>query len=226
MNFDLKWEMFPSSEELISVTGFYKNIQDPINLAQIRGSSGNFVFDNTGEEANVVGFEFETRLNLVDTEQTGLNLNLNATKMWFNQDLLPDFQYAGKTTSDLQGASDFIVNGALSYSNNKENEFVATLTGNYSSDKIFALGAPEDFANSFELYNDEIIEKGFVTLDLVLTKKFNEHFSMNLRGQNLLNPSIDQTQKVRDIPTEIETNEVVMSYKKGVDFRIGFNYTF
>ena len=226
LNFDLKWEMFPSSKELISLTGFYKNIKDPINLAQTRGSSGNFVFDNTGEEANVVGLEFETRWDILDNENAGLNFNFNATKMWFNQDLLPEFQYANKTESDLQGASDFIVNGALSFTNNAENEFVATVSGNYSSDKIFALGAPEDFDNSDVLYNDEIIEKGFFTLDLVLTKQINERFSMNLRGRNLLNPSIEQTQKVRDIPTQIETNETVSSYKNGVDISLGMKYTF
>ncbi len=226
LNFDLKWEMFPTSKELVSLTGFYKNIKDPINLAQTRGSSGNFLFENTGEEANVVGLEFETRLELLDKEHANLNFNFNATKMWFNQDLLAEFQYANRTESDLQGASDFILNAALSFSNNAENEFIATLTGNYSSDKIFALGAPEDFENSDVLYNDEIIEKGFFTMDLVLTKDINDRFSMNLRGRNLLNPAIEQTQKVRDIPTQVETNELVSSYKNGVDISLGMKYTF
>lgn len=170
--------------------------------------------------------EFEARFELLENDKNNLSLNFNVTKMWFDQDLFEEFQYNNKTSSGLQGASDFIVNAALNYSNKKENEFGATLSGNYTSDNIFALGAPEDFDNSDIFYNDEIIEKGFFVLDLILRKKFNDHLSMNLRGLNLLNPLIQQTQKVKDIPTQIETNETVVSYKRGVDIRIGLNYSF
>jgi len=225
-NVDLKWELYPSPKELVSVTSFYKRIENPINLSQTRGSSGNFSYDNTGEKANVLGLEFETRIDLINSENNNLNINFNATKMWFKQDLLEEFQYNNKTESDLQGASDLIINTALSYSNNKENEFSATLAGNYSSDKIYALGAPEDFTNSAILYNDEILEKEFVTLDLVLSKKLSENLSMKLTGKNMLNPSIEQSQKVKPLSTEIETTEIISSYKKGMDLSLGFKYTF
>ena len=222
-NFDIKWEMFPSNKELLSVTGFYKMINDPINLAQTRGSSGNFIYENTGEKANVYGVEVETRLGLIKaetTERPGLDLILNATKMWFNQDLLKEFQYNSKTKTDLQGASGFIVNGALSYSSNKENEFAASVTGNYSSDKIFALGAPEDFENSATLFNNEIIEKGFVTVDLVISKKLSKRVELKFSGKNLLNPKIEQTQEIKPLSGESST-EVVSSFKKGINLALG-----
>lgn len=217
-NFDLKWEFFPGSKELVSLTGFYKLINDPINLAQTRGSSGNFIFENTGEQANVYGVEFETRLNILKTENTEmpeLSLIFNATKMWFNQDLLEEFQYNNKTETDLQGASGLILNGALTFSNNKEKEFMATLTGNYSSDKILALGAPEDFENSATLFNNEIIEKGFATVDLVISQKINDKISLKFSGKNLLNPKIEQTQDIKPLSGEPST-EIVSSYKKGI----------
>ncbi|MFT5213794.1 MAG: hypothetical protein ACI9WV_001518, partial [Patiriisocius sp.] len=99
-------------------------------------------------------------------------------------------------------------------------------TGNYSSDKIFALGAPEDFANSAALYNDEIIEKGFVALDLVVSKALTENLLIKLVGRNLLNPEIKQTQKVRSLITNIETTETVLSYKKGSQLTVSIKYTF
>lgn len=146
--------------------------------------------------------------------------------MWLKQDLLKDFQYKDITESSLQGASDFIINSSLSYSDKKEKEFIATLTGNYSSDKIFALGSPEDFANSASLYNDEILEKGFVALDLVVSKKLTDNLVVKFVGRNLLNPEIKQTQKVRDLITEIETNQTVLSYKKGSQLTLSVKYTF
>lgn len=228
VNIDVKWEFFPTRKELISVTGFYKNIKNPINLALTRGSSGNFVYSNTGNSANAYGLEVEGRLNVINNEddQNILNVSANLTQMWFNQDLLTNFQYKNKTTSGLQGASDFIANAALSYSNQKEKEFSSSLSFNYSSDKIFALGAPEDAANSATLYNDEIIEKGFVTLDLVLSKKLSDNLSLKLVGRNLTNPSIRQTQLVRNLNTGIETNETVLSYKKGIQLNFSIKYAF
>ncbi|WP_369449911.1 TonB-dependent receptor domain-containing protein [Algibacter lectus] len=136
-NVDFKYEFFPSKGQLISATAFYKDIKNPINLAQTRGSSGIFEYANTGDNANIFGFEFETRIELLknEDEESLLDFNTNITKMWFNQDLLEDFQYKGITESDLQGASDLILNSSLSYNSKTEKEFNATLTGNYSSDK-------------------------------------------------------------------------------------------
>ncbi|WP_299063050.1 TonB-dependent receptor [uncultured Polaribacter sp.] len=227
-NLDLKYEMFPQSGQLFSATAFYKQIINPINLAQARGSSGNFVYSNTGDEAEVYGLELEAKTDLIknDDDEGVLNITGNVTKMWLKQDLLKDFQYKDITESSLQGASDFIINSSLSYSDKKEKEFIATLTGNYSSDKIFALGSPEDFANSASLYNDEILEKGFVALDLVVSKKLTDNLVVKFVGRNLLNPEIKQTQKVRDLISEIETNQTVLSYKKGSQLTLSVKYTF
>jgi outer membrane receptor protein involved in Fe transport len=227
-NFDLKYELFPKRGQLFSLAGFYKQINNPINLSQTRGSSGYFIYSNTGEKANVYGVEFEAKTALLKNseDESILNITGNVTKMWLEQDLLADFQYKDITTSSLQGASDFIANASLGYTNQKEKELMATVTGNYSSDKIFALGSPEDFANSAALYNDEIIEKGFVALDLVVSKRLSENILLKLVGRNLLNPEIRQTQKVRSLITNIETNETVSSYKKGSQLTCSIKYTF
>ncbi|WP_038532975.1 TonB-dependent receptor [Formosa agariphila] len=227
-NLDLKWEFFPRNSELISATAFYKQIKNPINLAQTRGSSGIFQYSNTGEAADVLGLELEARLDLItnEDEETLLNINANVTKMWFTQDLLEDYQYNSITETDLQGASDLIINGSISYNSQTEKEFIATLTGNYSSDKIFALGSPEDFSNSAVLYNDAIIEKGFVTLDLVVSKQITDNLLIKFAGTNLLNPEIKQTQEIRNINSGIESNETVLSYKKGSVLSLGLKYTF
>tara|TARA_B110000240_G_C13249834_1_gene346951 strand:+ start:12 stop:674 length:663 start_codon:yes stop_codon:yes gene_type:complete len=220
--------MFPQRGQLFSATAFYKQINNPINLALTRGSSGYFSYFNTGEKATIYGFELEARTNLLknDDDEGILNMTANVTKMWLNQDLLEDFQYKNITSSSLQGAAGFIANGSLSYGDKKEKEFVATLTGNYSSDKIFALGSPEDLVNSDKFYNDEIIEKGFVTLDLVVSKELSKNLLVKLVGRNLLNPDIKQTQLVRSLINGVETNQTVLSYKKGSQLTVSFKYTF
>lgn len=224
-NFDLKWEMYPRASELLSITGFYKKINDPINRAMTRGSSGNFFFANTGKQAKVYGLELDTRFDIIHAESTGspeLNVSVNATKMWFNQDLLENYQYNNKSETELQGAADLILNGALSFSNNKENAFNVTVSGNYSSDKIYALGAPEDKVNSATLFNNEIIEKGFVSVDLIVSKKISHRIALKLSGKNLLNPDINQTQFIEpQIGSEPDFDEIVRSYKKGIAVKLG-----
>ena len=227
-NVDLKWEFFPKAGELFSATTFYKQIKNPINLALTRGSSGIFEFANTGEQADVLGIEVETRLNLIenDEDESILNFNVNLTKMWFNQDLFREFQYKDVTESGLQGASDLILNGSLGYNNQSDKPFITTLTGNYSSDKIFALGAPEDFASSDILYNDEIIEKGFFTLDLVMSKQLTDRLLIKFIGRNLVNPKIEQTQKIQSLVDGTETDETVLSYRKGSLLSLSLKYAF
>ncbi|MGS2761679.1 TonB-dependent receptor [Sinomicrobium sp. M5D2P9] len=239
-NYDIKWEFFPTTGQLVSLTGFYKNIQDPINKVQDRGAAGVFSFFNSGEEAKVYGLELETRVDLIksEIEDAGfdLNLNLNATRMWHKQDLkeiynengdfVRTFRYKGLTETELQGASDWIFNGSLNFTTKSENPFDATITANYASDKIFALGAPEIQTQSETQYNDAIMEEGFVILDAVLSKKLNDHWGLRLMGKNLLNPEIKRTQKVKPANTGIERKETVRSYSNGSVISLGVNYTF
>lgn len=245
LNFDLKWEFFPSNDQLISVAAFYKNISDPINRAQDRGSAGVFSYFNTGNKAEVFGIEAETKLNLINAEINGetnvpstsaLNLVFNVSRMWHSQDLkevfdeegnfIRTFRYKGLTEEGLEGASDWILNASLNFTSPGENPFNASLTANYASDKIFAIGAPEIQSESETFYNDAIVEKGFVVLDAVISKEFNEHWRLRFIGRNLLNPSIERTQLVKPSTTGIETEELVRSYTRGAQINLGLSYTF
>ncbi|MEX6626563.1 TonB-dependent receptor [Tenacibaculum salmonis] len=227
-NIDLKWEFFPSREELVSATVFYKQINNPINLAVTRGSSGNFIYENTGDKADVLGLEIEGKVSIIKNEDDKnlLSATANTTFMYLNQDLREEFRYKDVKETKLQGASNFIFNGSVSYNSQTEKPLIATLTGNYSSDKVLALGAPRSQAQRATLYNDQIIQKGFFTLDAILSKKVTNYLSVKLIGKNLLNPEIKQTQLVRDINTQIETNETVQLYTKGLQLSLGLNLSF
>jgi len=236
LNGDLKIEFYPKDGQLISLTGFAKRIEDPINKTLTRGSSGVFSYFNTSDEAKIQGLEFEARLDLFDLpDQAKLSTNFNLTRMWHKQDLKPEdlennqfeeFRYGNKTEIGLQGASDWIVNSSFTFSNNKENEFLGTLTANYSSDKILALGRANEARNFRTAFNNEIIEKGFLTLDLVLSKKFNEHLTVKLINKNLIDPEIRQTQLIEPPTTSTSSEETVLSFRKGRSISLGLSYKF
>ncbi|MFT4832856.1 MAG: outer membrane receptor protein involved in Fe transport, partial [Psychroserpens sp.] len=245
LNYDLKWEYFPSAGQLVSVSAFYKNIADPINRVRDRGSAGVFSYFNSADKAEVFGLEMETKLDLVTPKISedgagksgnGLNMVFNATRMFHSQDLkeifddngnlVRSFQYNNLTKTDLQGASDWIFNSSLNFTTASENPFAASLTANYASDKIYALGVPTDQANRDVFYDAAIIEKGFVTLDAVMSKDFGKNWSIRLVGKNLLNPSIEQTQSVRNSGTGIAQDQTVLSYTTGIGLNLGVNYKF
>ena len=245
INLDLKWEYFPSAGQLVSVAAFYKEISDPINRVRERGSAGIFSYFNSGEKAEIFGLEAETKLDLVtpsyndeNGSESGYNLNmvLNVTRMWHQQDLkeiyndegnlLRSFQYKGITETDLQGASDWIFNTSLNYDTAGDNPFAISLNANYASDKIYSLGVPTDQTNRDIFYDDAIVENGFVVLNAQISKEFGEHIKVSLLGKNLLNPEIKQTQLVRNPVTEIQQEQTVSSYSTGAGISLGLNYKF
>lgn len=238
-NLDLKYEFFPSNGQLVSLTGFYKKIEDPINKVQDRGAAGVFSYFNAGEEANIYGIELETRVDIIDSENENaidFGVGFNASRMWHKQDLkdvyedgtfIRTFQYNNKTEVGLQGASDWIFNGSLNFSTeNSDRAFRGSIVANYQSDKIYALGAPEVQTQTDVFYNDEIVEKGFVTLDAIISKNFGENWSVQFRGQNLLNPEIERYQAVRPSTTGIEADQTVRSYSRGAVLSLGVGYSF
>lgn len=250
-NYDLKFEFFPNKGQIVSLTGFYKHIKDPINKVMARGAIEALSYFNTSKRAEIKGLEAEMKLELLkqqdededefsEIQKPSLGLNLNITRMWHKQDLksleedgIRSFRYSTLTETGLQGASNWISNVSLSYSNNKENPFRATLTANYASDKIFSLGNAVSEELADVTYDNEIIEAGFAVVDLILSKKLNDKLSINISGKNLLNPTIKQTQLIPIVdnsdvksPIKGERKENVFSYKRGTNISLGLSYKF
>ena len=238
-NFDVKYEFFPTSDQLLSLAGFYKLIEDPINKVQDRGAAGIFSYFNAGNQADIFGLELETRVNLLKndpSEGPNLRLGFNATRMWHKQDLknvfdengnfVKTFRFNNKTEEGLQGASDWIFNANLNFTTNTDNPFEATFVVNYASDSILALGAPEDQSQADTRYNESIVEEGYVTLDAVFSKRFAERWRLQLRAQNLLNPEILRSQLINPGTTDnnVETRKVVRSYTLGSTFSLGLSF--
>ena len=216
---------------------FYKDIKDPINRTVQRGGESIWTFENTGEKAEVLGLELESKLNLLkpyydepNDVYSGIDLSLvlNATVMHHEQDLkfVPTedglsatdfFKFGTNNSTGLEGASDFILNTNLNLKTSSENPFTASLNANYASDKIYVLGSPEGFDIYDYSYNDNIVEKGFVVLNGRISKEFAEKWQVSLNGQNLLNPEIKRTQGV------LENRNEIRAFSDDINERLGPN---
>ena len=225
-NLDLKWEMFPKSDELFSVTAFGKYILDPINEVVIASASNDISWVNIGDSGYAYGVELEARKNIfeIDSEFTNkLSFGFNASLMKTNQDI--DSEKVRKetnstlnisltdTSSGFTGASDLILNADLSYTKNWKNDagITATIAYNHYSDKLYAIGA---------LGKGNLVDKSMGSLDLVFKSKLNKNLGLDFGARNLLNPEFKRVQE------NASEDVLVFNYKKGVTFGLGVNYQF
>ena len=217
-NVDLKYEWFIKPSELLSVAAFAKAINDPVNLVVANDATGTQRFFRTGDQAQVIGFEFEIRKALITDvdEQSVLSTGLNATYTYTKQDLKGSngvFSTTFDRDSDqLQGASPLLLNADLSYRPTFGTyKPVANLVFSYFSDRIDALG-------SGQLGN--IIEKGVPTLDFVWKNNITEKIELNTSFKNLLNPNIERVR-------EVEGGDIALSrFRRGLNIGFQFKYKF
>lgn len=225
-NLDLKWEMFPKSEELISFTLFGKYILDPINEVNLASSTNDISWVNIGDTGYVYGAEIEIRKNIINIEGENTNklsVGLNASYMKTDQELDGE-KVRNETngrlnlnltdeTSGFTGASDLLLNTDVSWSKDWSNDMgiMATVAYSYYSDRLYALGIEE---------KGNLVDRGMGTLDFILKTKLSKNLGVDLTARNILNPEFKRVQ-------ENSSGYVnSLTYKKGVFFGIGVNYSF
>ncbi|MEQ6125093.1 TonB-dependent receptor [Pseudotenacibaculum sp. MALMAid0570] len=219
-NFDAKYEYYFSSSELITVTGFYKYIQNPISRSEIPSGGNTLTYLNVGNDASVFGIELEARKNLLKSDEeaeleysfdAGLNTSFLSSKVNLDQASVAQFT---NSSSNLEGATPFLINADISFNKQyKNSELTSSLVFNYFSERVYSIGT-----RGFE----NILEKGIPTLDIVSSLKLGEKYNLKFKAQNLLNPAF---QLSRD-GANGGSNVVLGNYKKGVNLSLGVTYDF
>ncbi len=217
-NGELKFEMFPSKSELISVGVFGKTIQNSINRFEENSAAENaYTYINAGD-ATVFGAELEGKFDLfsnesADGEKTnnltlGGNLTVMSTKVTYDEASNPTINFTGND-SQLEGAAPLTFNADISYGLNKgEKETIGTLVFNYQSDKVYSISSN---------FKENVIEKGVPLLDFVFSHKFNKTLGVKFNAKNLLNASFERYRDIDSKPTMI-------SYKKGISISAGISF--
>lgn len=167
-NYDVRWEWFPGAGQLVSVSGFYKNFTNPIELFQ--SQNANQIEYKNVPSAFVQGIELEYRLNLGNFYKNDSNLMgkiLNNLTLFTNLALMnsevDNTQLQGATYKrPMQGQSPYLVNAGLSYIDNTH-FFSMSIMFNRNGQRIYIVGN-----NLFQ----EIWELPRNIMDLQITKGF------------------------------------------------------
>ena len=222
-NLDLKWEMFPKSDELISVTAFGKYILNPMNEVTVSSSSNDISYINTGDYGYVAGAEAEYRKQLFSSDSNNakkLSAGLNVSYLYSNQQLdskkvqretafQVDFT---NTKGKFTGASNLLLNADLTYFNewnDKNSSLTTTLAYTYFSDRVNAIGTSG---------KGDLVDKAFGSLDFIAKSQLTKKLGIGLIAKNLMNPAINRVQE----NSNADVN--VLSYKKGATISLSLNY--
>lgn len=224
-NTDLKFEIFPTKNELFAATLFAKYIDQPIERtiqASATGSGQTITYFNN-KSATLFGAEFELLLQL-----SRLNKSLEGFSFGFNTSLMITEAKVDKNRDgyfdtfekrNLQGASNWLVNSDLKYEFDLSSKWKNTTSLVYSvyGERIYAVGVAG---------NDHIYEKPFHKLDFVWGSTINKKWDVKFSIDNILNPFYKRELGDKSEINIDETSLLLQSYKRGVGFSTSISYTF
>jgi len=215
-NYDLRYEIYPKPGELIAVSGYYKNFQNPIVLQNLPQASTPEIKPINTDEANVYGLEFEFRKSLgfissgLENFKFGANISLIISKVQKDSIELAAINIEGiEDWRPLQGQSPYIGNIIMNYYSPKlgwEN----TLTYNIFGPRLSFITE----ANTPDVY-----ERPRNMLNFISTKKVGEHLNVGLKIKNILNV---------DFLHEFDHNRynfIYEGYREGTSFELSIGYS-
>jgi hypothetical protein len=216
-NYDFRWEWLFGDNELVSLSAFYKEGQQPIEAVELQvASTLNQTWIN-GEETKLLGFEFEGRKNLGFVHEWIDGVSFSTNVAWFpsKETTVSQQSVAGLSTTLTSvtrspvDVPDFIVNATLEYE--LPGFFTARLLYQTVGETMVAAGSV-GVGDAFEQRADQ--------LDLVLQIPLDEWIDQPLRlqitGENLTNDQFIVRQD--DFTTR--------RYTRGIEFGIGLTYSY
>lgn len=211
-NLDLRYEWYPSPGEIVSVSGFYKHLDKPIELVELDAAGGYYSFQNQVAAKNY-GVEMEFRKNLgfiADKEWlTNIVLFGNGTliksKVELQTQPLPNDNTPAKRLPDqdrpLYGQAPWIVNAGIAW----QSDLVGfTASYNRSGQRTYSINANPNLLE---------YEKGRNLLDLQLsTRFFKKKAEVKLNFSNLLNEYILYYQNITAYENKLGDNGQVTGF--------------
>jgi outer membrane receptor protein involved in Fe transport len=184
-NYDARFEFFPGAGQIFSVSAFYKQFTNPIELILRTGTSGTpeLYYDNVGNTKNY-GAEFEYRMNLGFLNSKDSTSFLKDITLYANASIIRSSvdlsMYAGQaeytnSARPLQGQSPYIINAGIYYSAPKDVNF--SLSYNLVGQRIAIAGSIQE---------PSVWENGRNVIDFQISKMFKKKLELKLNVKDLL----------------------------------------
>lgn len=186
-NYDLRWEWFPRSDEVVSLGVFAKHFNDPIEKVIIQAAGTNTLSFVNADKAHNYGLELELRKSLDVLADALHPFSLFANTTLMRSRITPgNTGISALTNPDrpMVGQSEYVVNAGLGYTSGS-GAWTGTLLYNVAGKRILEAGSgglPDAYEQPRHL------------LDVSLQLPVTQTFSLKLDGKNLLDAPYRLTQ--------------------------------
>jgi len=232
MNYDIRWELYPSISEMISFGVFYKDFTNPIEMFFVPGSGSggtrNFTYENA-ESAQSFGLEVEVRKSFISMfDTTGRDQGafvrkfLSRSGVTFNaayitSDVSLGDKAVGQSESrPMMGQSPFVVNGGLFFAN-VEKQFQVSAQYNIIGKRLFAVGT---------YGTPDIYYMPRNQLDFTVSKGLGKHVEVKFGVQDVLAQDEVYKQDSNENGDIDNADETVFKVKRGAYYSLGINLKF
>lgn len=203
-NYDVRIEWFPGVGEVVAVSGFYKKLDSPIEVA-INDTGGDqfYTFYNqSGAENFGAEVELRKKFGFISKALEALSFYVNYTYIRSKIKLDPSTGTSELAKSrPLQGQSPWVVNTGFFYDNVDWGTTASLLFNKFGRRIIEVTTTPTV---------DHIYEESYPKLDAAVSQKAGI-LTIKLTVENLLNPKIDRTQNIDG------KDELVKTFRNGID---------
>lgn len=209
-NLDLRYELLNRRGDMVSVTGYYKYLDEPIERVQmLAGGAAVHTFRNA-DNGMAAGVEIELRKMLA----RDLRLGINGTYMYTNVKLPEGGVYTNKERA-LQGASPYLLNADLTWTPRfgGERQLNLALLYNLQGPRIQAVGISG---------LGDVTQRPVHTLNFSAAYRFSARAELKMQLTDLLNRALVFEQEVPQTNRTVE----VERYRRGTGFEIGLNLKF
>jgi outer membrane receptor for ferrienterochelin and colicin len=217
-NIDIRYELYPTPNELFHIGVFYKNFTNPIEQYILPGSNRTYTFANA-ESAYVEGIEFDLRKNLGFLYGTFFNnLSLVANASLINSRIHITNSINQVENRPLQGQSNYVVNAGLYYQDDNSG-ITASITYNVFGPRIFLVGS-KDYASWGELPRN--------TIDMAIIYPISKRVSLTFAAQDLLNQPVQLVQDVNQdgkFDRSGTRDLTIQKFRRGRYFNLGVRFT-
>jgi hypothetical protein len=223
-NFDLRWEYYPSANEVINIGLFYKYFINPIETSFVPGGGSGgiktFTYANASS-ATSIGVEAEIRKSLKGITESGfidrLSLLFNAALIRSEVELGGAGLGQSVTSRAMFGQSPYIVNAGLLF-HDPVHEWHINLLYNIIGRRIYIVGF-DDYPDIYEMPRN--------LLDLTLTKNFGSKIELKMGISNILSESVLLLQDANaDGVFDHVNDQRIQYYIDRRSYSIGLTYSF
>jgi TonB-dependent receptor len=214
-NYDLRWEWFQNPGEIMAVSTFYKDFENPIERTIINVND-EVMYKNVAQ-AKLFGaeFEFRKKLGFINEIFNDILFGVNFTYVFSEVDIpeeemreILEFDPNASRTRELQGQSPYILNLDLSYVNWD--------SGTEANLHYYVFG--KRLSEVTQQGTPNIYEYPRPDLNLVVSQKFFDRLKIKLTAKNILNSNYEKAQEFNG------EKYITQSFELGTIYKIGISY--